>query len=299
MRWEDGRRSDNIEDQRGQRRRMAGFPVPQSRGGKLGGGGILGLLIVFGIAMLLGVDPRQLLGSGMVGAPASVEAPAAPPEQSSPGEERLKDFISVVLADTEDTWGMLFSGAGATYEQPKLVLFRDAVQSACGFAQSAAGPFYCPGDRKVYLDMRFFAELERRFGAPGDFAIAYVVAHEVGHHVQTLLGISQQVRQQQARSSEREANALLVRLELQADCFAGLWAHHAQRSRQVLEQGDIEEALGAAHAVGDDTIQRQTTGTVVPDAFTHGSAEQRKRWFMTGFESGTVEACDTFRARQL
>jgi predicted metalloprotease len=205
----------------------------------------------------------------------------------------------MVLADTEDTWGAIFTAAGRTYEQPSLVLFSGAVESACGFAQAAVGPFYCPGDRKVYIDLSFYQELQSRFGAPGDFAQAYVVAHEIGHHVQTLLGISERNMAARQRASEAEANALSVRQELQADCFAGIWAHNADRSRQLLESGDIEEGLNAAAAIGDDRMQKQSRGYVSPDSFTHGSSQQRVSWFKRGFESGSVEQCDTFAARSL
>jgi predicted metalloprotease len=204
-----------------------------------------------------------------------------------------------VLADTEDTWGAIFAAGGQTYEPPTLVLFSGAVQSACGFAQAAVGPFYCPGDRKVYIDLSFYQELQSRFGAPGDFAKAYVVAHEVGHHVQTLLGISERNMAARQRASEAEANALSVRQELQADCFAGIWAHNADRSRQLLEAGDIEQGLNAAAAVGDDRMQKQSRGYVSPESFTHGSSEQRVRWFKRGFEAGTMDACDTFASRNL
>jgi uncharacterized protein len=204
------------------------------------------------------------------------------------------EFVSVVLKDTEDTWTEVFQSRGADYQEPVLVLFSDATQSACGTGQSAMGPFYCPADHKVYLDLSFFHDLETRFGAPGDFAQAYVVAHEVGHHVQTITGISDKVRSAQQSASKEEANALQVRMELQADCYAGIWAHHADRTRHVLEEGDVEEALQAASAVGDDTIQRRTQGTVVPESFTHGSAEQRQSWFRRGLEHGSIQACDTF-----
>lgn len=280
----DGRRSTNIEDRRGM-----GMP-----GGPAGIGG-LGLIAIVVIAALLGVDPREILGQ-LPQQPASEQGPAAPP---SPEEEALADFVSLVLADTEDTWTAIFSARNATYEEPKLVLFTGAVQSACGFANAAVGPFYCPGDRKVYLDLAFFQELGERFKAPGDFAMAYVIAHEVGHHVQTIMGISDQVRAAQARASKEEANAFQVRMELQADCFAGLWAHNAERTRQILEQGDIEEALGAAAAVGDDRLQKQSQGYVVPESFTHGTSEQRMAWFKKGLQTGALESCDTFAAGAL
>jgi hypothetical protein len=286
MRWQMGRRSANVEDRRG-----AGPASPLGRGGVRIGG--LGLVVVV-VAMLLGVDPSLLLqGLQPVEPEPRRSTPTLPRD---PESQRLAEFVSVVLADTEDTWKELFRRGGATYEEPRLVLFSGATESACGFAEAAVGPFYCPGDRKVYLDLDFFAELERRFEAPGDFAQAYVVAHEVGHHVQTLLGISRQVREAQAGQDERGRNRLQVMMELQADCLAGVWAHHAQRARQVLEPGDLEEGLAAAAAVGDDRIQRRTRGQVVPDAFTHGSSAQRQRWFVTGLRSGSLDACDTFNA---
>ncbi len=226
-------------------------------------------------------------------APSSIEQP-----QTSAPQDEIGDFVSVVLADTEDTWTTLLGAQGVQYTAPRLRLFTGSTQSGCGAAGSEVGPFYCPADQRVYLDVGFFKELENRFDAPGDFARAYVVAHEVGHHVQNLLGVATKVRQAQGRASEVEANQLQVRMELQADCYAGIWAHHAQRSRQILEDGDLEEALGAAAAVGDDLIQKRTQGTVVPESFTHGSAKQRQQWFNTGFESGTIAACDTFGARR-
>jgi uncharacterized protein len=277
MRWQGGRRSSNVQDRRG-------------RGGLIAGGGI-GAVVLTIVALLLGVDPRGL-PTGGGGAPADEVAPGSPDQFTGVDEEA--DFVSAVLADTEDTWNAIFSERGLSYREPQLVLFENAVQSACGFAQSAVGPFYCPADQTVYLDLAFFRELHQRFGAPGDFARAYVIAHEVGHHVQTLLGISDEVRAAQSRSSQREANALQVRMELQADCLSGLWAFHADRERQVLEPGDIEEALGAAAAIGDDRLQRQTQGQVVPESFTHGTSAQRMEWFRRGFESGNPDACDTF-----
>ncbi|MCA1805539.1 MAG: zinc metallopeptidase, partial [Xanthomonadaceae bacterium] len=209
-------------------------------------------------------------------------------------EQELVDFVSIVLADTEETWHELFRQAGGTYKEPTLVLFRGAVSSACGLGQAAMGPFYCPGDHKLYIDLSFYRDLKHRFKAPGDFAQAYVIAHEVGHHVQTLLGISQKVQDARRRASETEANQLSVRLELQADCFAGVWAHHAHRSRQLLEEGDVEEGLAAASAIGDDRLQKQSQGYVSPDSFTHGSSAQRVKWFRTGLERGEMGACDTF-----
>jgi predicted metalloprotease len=281
MRWESGRRSDNVEDRRGRR---------VTRG--VAGGGI-GALILVVVAMLFGVDPRLLLQ----GVPAGGET--VEPYQPTPEEERLADFVRVVLGDTEDTWTALFQGAGGTYELPVLVLFSGAVRSACGYADAAVGPFYCPGDRKLYIDLSFYQEMQTRFGAPGDFAQAYVIAHEVGHHVQTLIGVADEVNTARRSAGEAEANALSVRQELQADCFAGVWAHHAQRVRNVLEPGDLEEALTAAAAIGDDRLQRRSQGYVVPETFTHGTSEQRVRWFREGFRTGDTARCDTFQSPAL
>ena len=301
MRWRGRRRSDNIEDRRGQASpgrggRGRGMPIrlPRGRGGKLG---IVGILVVVGISLFLGIDPTILLQGGMQ--PGGVPSQPQSGANRSATDDDLTQFVSVVLADTEDTWHGIFEGADRRYQEPTLVLFSDAVQSACGYAQSAMGPFYCPGDQKVYLDLSFFRELHNRFGAPGDFAQAYVIAHEVGHHVQTLLGISQKVHDQRLRLSKVEGNKLSVRQELQADCFAGIWAYNADRSRNLLEAGDIEEALNAATAIGDDRLQKQATGRVVPDSFTHGSSRQRVKWFMIGFESGNVRNCDTFSTDDL
>ena len=283
MRWERGRRSENIEDRRGMR--------VSGRG--LAGGGI-GAIVLALVAMYFGVDPSVVLNqAGGLGEPAQQSAPA------SPEDERLKDFMSVVLADTEDVWGGLFRESDRVYEQPRLVLFSGAVQSACGHASAAMGPFYCPGDRKLYLDMSFFNDLANRHDAPGDFALAYVLAHEVGHHVQTLLGVSEKVHAARSRAGEAAGNALQVRMELQADCFAGVWAYHANQQRQVLEPGDAEEALAAAAGVGDDRLQQQARGYVVPESFTHGSSEQRMRWFRRGMQSGDPKQCDTFGAARL
>jgi hypothetical protein len=284
MRWEGGRRSDNVEDRRGMR-------VP---GGMAGGG--IGVVVIALIAMFLGVDPRVVLQGMEQAAPVPRQAPAGPRD---PAEERLKDFVSVVLADTEDTWSEIFRAGGAQYQPPRLVLFSGAVQSACGTASSAVGPFYCPGDRKVYIDLDFYRMLAQRFGAPGDFAQAYVIAHEVGHHVQNLLGISEKVHAARQRADEARGNALSVRQELQADCMAGVWANHANRSRQILEAGDVEEGLNAAAAIGDDRLQQQGQGHVAPESFTHGSSAQRVRWFRRGLETGRLESCDTFKAAQL
>jgi uncharacterized protein len=300
MRWRLGRRSANIEDRRGMGTPVGmgmpgGFRMPGGRAGRAGGMGGIGLIVIALIAIFLGVDPSFLFQGGPIPDPSYQERQSPP----SPAEEELKEFMSVVLADTEDTWHGLFEQLERTYQEPTVVLFSGAVSSACGFADAAVGPFYCPGDRKVYLDLSFFEELGERFGAPGDFAQAYVLAHEVGHHVQTLLGISDQVRQVRATLSAADANALSVRQELQADCFAGIWAHHADQMRQVLEPGDIEEGLRAASAIGDDRLQRQAQGYVVPESFTHGSSEQRMRWFETGYSEGVPGACDTFSVDRL
>jgi predicted metalloprotease len=286
MRWSGGRRSTNIEDRRGR-------SVP--RGLALGGGVGGGALILIVIALLLGKDPTELLGALVADPGTGATVSAA----STPEEEARVEFVSVVLADTEDVWSELFRTQGRSYEEPRLVLFRDLAESACGLQSAAVGPFYCPGDTKVYLDLGFFDELARSLGAPGDFAQAYVIAHEVGHHVQTLLGTSEEVSRAQRGSSEAEANRLSVRLELQADFFAGVWAHHAQRARGVLERGDLEEALNAASQIGDDRLQRAGRGAVAPDSFTHGTSEQRVRWFRRGFESGDPAEGDTFGAEDL
>jgi predicted metalloprotease len=275
--------------------------------GRRGGGiGLFGILILLGVAWFFGINPLTLLSGGMdTGGYDS----SYPEQQSSldsggggfsdPASEELKEFVSVVLADTEDTWRELLPQVGATYRDPRLVLFSSGVDSACGYAQSAVGPFYCPADEKVYLDLDFFNELSRRFGAPGDFAQAYVIAHEVGHHVQNVLGIEEKVRQARANMSEAQANELSVRVELQADCFSGVWANRAHAERGLLEPGDIEEALGAASAVGDDTLQKQAGGRVMADSFTHGTSQQRMRWFQTGYKSGDPRDCDTFSAKTL
>jgi predicted metalloprotease len=289
MRWRDIRRSDNIEDRRG-------MSIP--RGVRIGGAGGLGAVVVLALlAMFFGVDPRLLLGPGVQQQPAP--APTSPgPGTSSSANDELRDFVAAVLGDTEDTWQEVFRKAGKTYPPPKLVLFSQAVESACGFAAAAVGPFYCPSDQKVYVDLSFLEELRTRFGAPGDFAQAYVIAHEVGHHVQTVLGISQRVNEMRSRASPAEANDLSVRLELQADCLAGVWARRAHQARQILETGDIEEGLSAASAIGDDRLQQRARGYVVPESFTHGSSAQRARWFRRGLERGELEPCNTFRVDQ-
>jgi predicted metalloprotease len=291
MRWQGGRQSDNVEDRRG----MGG-----GRGRPMMVGGGLGTLAIVVIILLLGGDPRALLDNLPQQQPGP--DPNAPPGAQAPvdpAQEELKQFVSVILADTEDVWTDLFAQIGKTYRKPKLVLFTGEVDSACGYASAAVGPFYCPGDEKVYIDLGFYDELQRKFKAPGDFAQAYVIAHEIGHHVQNQLGISDKVHAMQQRVSKSEANELSVRLELQADYFAGVWAHHAQRQRQLLESGDIEEGLRAAAAIGDDNLQMQGQGYVVPDSFTHGSSEQRVRWFRKGLQSGDMTQGDTFSATSL
>ena len=282
MRWSDMRRSDNVEDRRGMSVGGAGL--------KLGGGG---LLLVLVLSVLTGTNPLDLLSGLEEASPPAVDSG---PERKPPADDPQTDFIRAVLGDIEDTWGKLFEQGGGNYEAPRLVLFSGAVDSACGQASAAVGPFYCPPDRKVYLDLTFFRELSDRFGAPGDFARAYVVAHEVGHHVQNLLGTSDRVQRQRSRMDQASANALSVRLELQADCYAGVWGYYAAR-RNVLEPGDVESALAAASAIGDDRLQKQARGYVVPESFTHGSSAQRVRWFRAGLESGDVRRCDTFTAR--
>ena len=283
MRWREGRQSANVEDRRG-----------MGRGGMAIGGGLGGIVILV-IALLLGADPRQLLEQ----LPSDTQAPATQSSRpTNPEEEELRGLVGAVLADTEDVWNDIFRQLGRQYREPTLVLFTDQVQSACGVAGAAVGPFYCPGDQKLYIDLSFYRELKTRFRAPGDFAQAYVIAHEVGHHIQNLLGTMDQVNSARQRMSEAEANQLSVRLELQADFLAGVWAHHAQK-RSVLEQGDVEEALGAASAIGDDRLQRETQGYVVPDSFTHGSSEQRIRWFRKGLETGDIRQGDTFNTRGL
>jgi uncharacterized protein len=283
MRWQRGRRSENIEDRRG-----------VSVGGVAVGGGI-GTIVLLLLAVFLGLDPSVLLQ----GDPGT-SAPTPPAQQRAPSaaDEQLRDFVAVVLADTEDVWKDIFGRTNRRYQEPMLVLFTGAVRSACGMAQAAVGPFYCPEDRKLYIDLSFYRDLRDRLGAPGDFAQAYVIAHEVGHHVQNLLGIAEKVRSMQGRESREEANAIQVRMELQADCFAGVWANNAQRTRQILEAGDIEEGLNAAAAIGDDRLQRRSGGVVVPESFTHGSSAQRVRWFKRGIETGDPSRCDTFAVTQ-
>jgi len=284
MRWRGERQSDNVEDRRG---------MPISRGAKVGGISGLGLVALVVVGLYLGIDPATMLQIGQ-----NMQPPSVSTEQNArpAANDDMRNFVAVVLAETEDVWNATFTKSGKTYEEPKLVLFSGAVESACGMAGSAVGPFYCPADHKVYLDLDFFEELHYQFGASGDFAQAYVIAHEVGHHVQTLLGITQKVTELQSRSSRTDRNKLSVMTELQADCLAGMWAHQADKNRNILEAGDIEEGLNAASAVGDDRIQKRTQGYVVPDGFTHGSAAQRVMWFKRGFEQGNFQACDTFNA---
>ena len=286
MRWQDGRRSTNVEDRRGSR-------IP----GRVKGGSI-GILLLALVGMYFGIDPSIILNMGesvQVSQPGQSGAPVEQTEE----DRQLAEFVSVVLADTEDVWKEQFRAAGQTYAEPNLVLFSGAVQSACGFAEAAMGPFYCPGDGKVYIDLSFYRELKRNMNAPGDFAQAYVIAHEVGHHVQNLLGLSRQMESMRRQVSKTEYNRLSVKMELQADCFAGLWAHHAHRARQVVEPGDIDEALNAASQIGDDRLQKQQRGYVPPDSFTHGTSAQRVSWFQRGYQTGRFDNCDTFNAASL
>ncbi|WP_413166386.1 neutral zinc metallopeptidase [Capilliphycus salinus ALCB114379] len=284
MRWQLGRRSDNVEDRRG-----------SSPGGRIAIGGGIGTIILAIAAIFLGIDPSIILEES----PQQSSYPDSTITSSSPEEEELVDFVSVVLGYTEDTWHKIFRERGETYVEPELVLFRNAVESACGYAEAATGPFYCPRDQKVYIDLSFYQQLKYNLNAPGDFAQAYVIAHEVGHHVQTLLGISQQVNNLQRQVDQVSANNLSVRQELQADCFAGVWANRTQKAEQILEQGDIEEGINAASSIGDDRLQRQSQGYVVPDSFTHGTSAQRVRWFQRGLQTGNIDECNTFATENL
>jgi len=287
MRLDNQRESENVEDRRGAGgRRVVG-----------GGIGIGGIIIALAASYFLGIDPSVLLGLFSGGD--SALAPQSAPASRSPAGDEMGRFVSKVLADTEDTWRGIFKQSGHQYRDPKLVLYTGATPSACGTGQTAMGPFYCPPDQTVYIDLAFYQDLKNRFKAPGDFAQAYVIAHEVGHHVQHQLGIADKVQAARSRASEAQANALSVRMELQADCLAGIWGYHADRARNVLEAGDIEEALAAASAIGDDRIQERSRGYAVPDSFTHGTAAQRVRWFRRGLESGDLKQCNTFEARQL
>ena len=285
MRWQGERESSNVEDRRGMGGRRAGFGI-----------GTIAIAVI--AAWLFGVDPRMIMGvlegvDTMTGSSTQQQGPAPAPT------DETGRFVSVVLASTEDVWSKAFQQAGHTYQPPKLVLYSGRIDTACGLGAAASGPFYCPGDQRLYIDLSFFQLMRERLGAPGDFAQAYVVAHEVGHHVQNLLGTMEQMERARARVSEQQYNALSVRLELQADCYAGVWANHSQQARNWLEKGDVEEGMGAASAVGDDRLQRQSQGEVVPESFTHGSSAQRVRWFRTGLESGSASRCDTFSARTL
>ena len=291
MRWEGNRESDNVEDHRG-----SGGGGGFGFGGRSIGIGTIVIALIGGWA--LGINPLTILGLLSGGGPVQVSEQ----EQSRPGPEgndREYKLMKVVLADTEDVWTELFRRNGGTYQMPKLKVFNGSIATACGQGVSATGPFYCPGDQDIYIDLDFFRLMEQRFKAPGEFAQAYVVAHEVGHHVQNLMGLSDKVHNAQRSASERQANALSVRLELQADCFAGVWAYHANRARSIIEKGDVESALAAATAIGDDALQKQSGGEVMPDSFTHGSSAQRVRWFTRGIESGEIAQCNTFEARQL
>jgi predicted metalloprotease len=300
MKWEGNRESDNVEDRR------------SGSGGGMGGGGggLLGALLggrrmsvgVIVVALLggwaLGINPLTILGmldGGNMPASQVQQAPA----QRPPADDRMAAFVSTLLADTEDVWTQVFAQSGKTYEQPRLVLFRGATSTACGQGEAAMGPFYCPADQKVYIDLGFYQTLKDRLGAPGDFAQAYVIAHEIGHHVQNQLGVTSKMEQMRSKASQTQYNALSVRLELQADCLAGVWAHHAQATRQILEAGDVEEAMNAAAKIGDDALQGAGGGRVVPDSFTHGTSVQRQHWFQAGLQGGTVKNCDTFASRKL
>ncbi len=289
MRWEGNRESDNVEDRRGE------------GGGMLGGRSIgLGTIVLALIGSLVfGVNPMTILSllSGGGGAPVTQSAPARTP--AALPKDDMGRFVATVLADTEDVWSAMFRQNNANYVKPKLVLYSGRTATACGTGEAAMGPFYCPGDQKVYLDLDFFNTLKTQMGASGEFAQAYVIAHEVGHHVQNLMGITGQVDAMRGRASERQMNALSVRVELQADCLAGVWGHHADQARQILEQGDVESALNAASKIGDDALQKRSQGYVVPDSFTHGTSAQRVRWFTTGLKTGSVQACDTFNASNL
>lgn len=289
MKWEGQRESENVEDARGGGGGGRGLPI----GGR--GLGVGGVVVALLASWVLGINPLTMLGLLGGGGGAPTEAPATDSQAQDPGYR----FVKVVLADTEDVWGAYFQRSGQQYPMPRLTVFRGQVPTACGTGESAMGPFYCPGDRKVYIDLDFYDTLRQRLGAPGDFAQAYVIAHEVGHHLQNLMGTTEKLDRARGRVSEREANALSVKLELQADCFAGVWTNLSQRGKGWLEQGDIEEALNAAAQIGDDTLQKRSRGAVVPESFTHGSSAQRVRWFKRGLEAGDLKACDTFSSATL
>lgn len=308
MEWKGRRQSSNVEDRRGTgpslggspfgRGRGGGFRIPMGSGSRRAGGGlslgtIIFLVVIYFVFKAMGIDLLQVMGQGgQMGLPGFEQTTSAS-QRSSPREEEMKAFMATVLAETEDTWNGIFQSAGANYVEPRMVLFSGSVQSACGFASAASGPFYCPGDSKVYLDMSFFDELAQKFKASGDFAQAYVVAHEVGHHVQNLTGVLPRFNQQRRTMSQAEANQMSVRVELQADCYAGIWARYTEQ-KGLLETGDLEEALNAATQIGDDTLQKRMQGYVVPESFNHGTSEQRRRWFKRGFDTGRVDSCDTF-----
>lgn len=308
MEWRGRRQSGNVEDVRGSSPsrgglggnpfgRGGGFRIPTGGGGRGGGlsiGTIIFLVVIYFGLKMIGIDLLQVMEGGQVGSP-PVEQTQSQAPQGSAQEEEAKAFVATVLAETEDTWNGIFQAAGETYQEPKLVLFRNGINSACGMASSASGPFYCPADQKVYLDMAFFDELAQRFDASGDFAEAYVIAHEVGHHVQNLLGILPKVNAQRQRMSEADSNQMSIRVELQADCFAGIWGKYTEQ-KGLLEQGDLEEALNAATQIGDDTLQKRTQGYVVPESFNHGTSAQRSAWFKRGFDSGKLSSCDTFNS---
>lgn len=292
MKWERARQSSNVEDRRGGR-----------AGARAGGIGLGSIAVALIVGWFMGVSPVEVLNllAGQQGQPGSTAStPSTPEEGAARANDPRRQFVAAILGDTEDVWGAIFQASGQRYPNPTLVLFEGAVDSACGQASSAVGPFYCPADQQVYIDLAFFGEMQRRLGGGGDFAEAYVIAHEVGHHLQTLTGVSRRVNDARRRGENVEGdNGLLVRQELQADCYAGVWAHHAQARHQWLEAGDIEEALNTASAIGDDRLQKQSRGQVVPDAFTHGTSQQRVRWFTQGFQSGQLQACDTFAAARL
>jgi predicted metalloprotease len=305
MEWKGRRQSDNIEDDRGMSAggglgsdpfRRGGFSFPgggmRRAGGGMSIGTIIFLVVIFLVLKAMGIDVLQLLdqNGGTMGGSGYEQSSSVP---DTPANDEMKAFVATVLAETEDTWSGIFKAAGQTYEEPKLVLFSDHIDSACGLASAATGPFYCPSDRKVYLDMAFFQQMKNQLGAGGDFAEAYVVAHEIGHHVQNLLGILPKFNQMRQRMSEADANRMSVRVELQADCFAGIWGKYTQQ-KGILDPGDLEEALNAAQQIGDDTLQKKSQGYVVPESFNHGTSAQRVRWFKAGFDSGQLSACDTF-----
>jgi predicted metalloprotease len=286
MRWRDGRRSSNIDDRRGAR-----------SGSRVVGGG-LGTIVLILLALYFGVDPSFLI-DGLQSSTSSSQTGGQRPEAEDLRNDPLADMVAVVIGDTEDVWHAIFASQGRKYQEPTLVLFSGSTRSACGMGQAAVGPFYCPADQKAYIDLSFYEAMRTRFKAPGDFAQAYVIAHEIGHHVQNLLGISREVHREQQTAGKADANQLSVRLELQADCLAGVWAARADKARDILEAGDIDEALNAASAIGDDRLQQQSGGTVVPESFTHGTSEQRQHWFRTGLASGDPNSCDTFDANRI